>query len=168
MPVVPGGTVARGKRPVSCGERPDPRSGGVAARTCGYPDGMGQARGSFPPRTWTASIPASPDAPAHARWFLWSRVGRFHPPAEMETAVLLLSELVSNAIRHGEGNEPIEVKITLDREDLRVVVKSRGSRFDPNEALHEVDGDGLRLVETLSTGWGARPTSAGMEAWFAV
>jgi hypothetical protein len=129
---------------------------------------MGHATGSFAPRTWTASIPAGPDAPAHARWFLWSRVGRYHLPTEMETAVLLLSELVSNAVRHGEGNEPIHIKISLDRADLRVVVRSRGSRFDPNEVLQDADGGGLRLVEALSAGWGARATPAGMEAWFAV
>lgn len=129
---------------------------------------MGQAKDSFAPRTWAASIPTGPDAPAHARWFLWSRVGIYHLPAEMETAVLLLSELVSNAVRHGEGSDPIEIKIALAGEDLAVSVRSRGSRFDPNEALRLTDGGGLRLVEALSVGWGARPTPAGMEAWFAI
>ena len=84
----------------------------------------------------------------------------------MGTAVLLLSELVSNAVRHGEGSEPIDVKITLDREDLRVIVRSRGARFDPNEALHEADGGGLRLVGRGPVGGLGGTTNPEAGSWF--
>jgi anti-sigma regulatory factor (Ser/Thr protein kinase) len=120
----------------------------------------------FPTTSWTAELPADTDAPADARWLLWSRLAGATLPAEMETAVLLLSEIVSNAVRHGIPSEPIRLAITARGESVCVAVRNRGPWFTPATASSR--GSGLRLVRELATAWGARPVDGGMEVWFAI
>lgn len=84
----------------------------------------------------------------------------------MESATLLVSEVVSNALRHGAPDAPISLACRVEGETLRTAVLNRGPRFDPADAASA--GYGLRLVAALSRRWGARPVEGGMEVWFEV
>jgi hypothetical protein len=118
-----------------------------------------------PSPSWARTLPNEPDAAAQARWFLWSAFATRRAPRQIDTAVLLVSELVSNATRYGDGAGPIEVMATLRGEDVHVAVRNRGTlpRVDP-----PADGFGLRLVSELADDWGARATTDGVEVWFEV
>jgi anti-sigma regulatory factor (Ser/Thr protein kinase) len=84
-----------------------------------------------------------------------------------DTAMLCVSELVTNAIIHAVAG--CEVGLVLHHDILTIRVSdggtdapgSGGSSGDPL-ASH---GRGLRLVEMVTSRWGAEPDEAGMTVW---
>lgn len=88
-------------------------------------------------------------------------------PKLAESARLLLSEVVTNAVRHGEGPT---VRVLLDIAEegsLRCEVVDEGEGFVPkarDKPSTEAGGWGLHLVETLSRRWGVREGST--HVWF--
>ncbi len=82
----------------------------------------------------------------------------------MRDAQLLVTELVTNVIRHGKGIR-IELRVELARERLRVEIVDHGRELRPREREDdELGGLGLQLVDTLSDQWGA--WDGGSSAWF--
>ena len=79
--------------------------------------------------------------------------------ASLEDARLLVSELVTNSIRHGDlsSHERIEVRVDVGEGALRVEVRDPGGGFElhPRTAESREDvGWGLYLVERLADRWG--------------
>ena len=85
---------------------------------------------------------------------------------DAEVAVLLTSELVTNAIRHGAA--PVRVRAGVGARGLRIEVddESRATIRPRRAALSDVDGRGLHLVDTLSDRWGCRSAGGGKRVWF--
>ncbi|MET9957735.1 SpoIIE family protein phosphatase [Streptomyces sp. NPDC006326] len=83
----------------------------------------------------------------------------------LDTTELLVSELVTNALRYGEGE--IRLRLLLDRTlvcevwDGNLVQPRRRRARDTDEG-----GRGLQLVGLLSAGWGTRRTHRGKTVWF--
>lgn len=80
-------------------------------------------------------------------------------------AELVISEIVTNAVRHSGG--PIELRLRRRGSQLRVEVLDRSSRppvLLPANVLGE-RGRGLRIVERLATRWGSVRTRAGKVVW---
>src|SRR5580692_6607795 len=111
-----------------------------------------------PPRP--AAIPglpvrltASPAAVAEARRQVRAALDLWRAPVDPDIAVLLASDLVTNAIRHQPGGT-ITLGVRCVAGHLRVDV--RGSAVGPD----------LILVRTLSDDWGCYPTPAGQAVYF--
>ncbi len=83
-----------------------------------------------------------------------------------DTAELLSSELVTNAVIHGSGEVRMEVSRHGDR--LRVeVYDDDPSQPHPRERSGaEESGRGLHIVASLATAWGCTPAGAGKAMWF--
>jgi len=87
-------------------------------------------------------------------------------PSVLDTALLLVSELVSNSVRHSgvpEG-EAVVVRVRLWQDGLRLEVEDPG--FSGVIAPQAPDllsggGMGLQLVQTLSQRWGVVRAAAG-------
>lgn len=85
--------------------------------------------------------------------------------ALVDTTELLVSELVTNALRHGHGE--IRLRLLLDRTlvcevwDADLAQPRRRRARDTDEG-----GRGLQLVQLLSAGWGSRRTPRGKTVWF--
>ncbi|MFD7666884.1 SpoIIE family protein phosphatase [Streptomyces sp. NPDC059788] len=85
--------------------------------------------------------------------------------ALVDTTELLVSELVTNALRHGHGE--IRLRLLLDRTlvcevwDADLAQPRRRRARDTDEG-----GRGLQLVGLLSAGWGSRRTPRGKTVWF--
>ena len=81
-------------------------------------------------------------------------------------STLLLSELVTNAVRH--AGTSFTVSAALAEESLQVGVEDLDPRLpvvvapDPGE----VTGRGMMLVDRLASRWGAEHTDAGKRVWF--
>ena len=115
-------------------------------------------------------LATGPAAPAEARRRVRDAIRSWQVPVDLDAALLLTSELVTNAIRHeaGQGAQPVVLAIASSRGRLRVDVHDT-SRSLPAVAEVPADaetGRGLLLVETLSDEWGFYRTPAGKAVYF--
>jgi anti-sigma regulatory factor (Ser/Thr protein kinase) len=124
-----------------------------------------------PPRSRSKELRAGPKTATEARLFLSEALKSFDVEVDRDAAHLLISEIASNAVRHGK--EPIDVGVSLEEPGLRVSVFDRGSGFDPQELRFdqglslETEGErGLQLVHALSSDWGVERSDDGIEVWF--
>ena len=108
-----------------------------------------------------------PAAAAEARAQVRAALRGWKVPVDHDIAILLTSDLVTNAIRYGDG-ETITLAIRCSRDHLRIDVYDK-SRYLPAGAAEPGDGDsgrGLVLVAALSTEWGSFGTPAGKAMYF--
>jgi anti-sigma regulatory factor (Ser/Thr protein kinase) len=108
-------------------------------------------------------LPRDLDAPARSRRLVENWVAG-HP--RRHEIVLAVSEIVANAVTHGD---PIESGITLrfvsDGSLLRVAVLQRGSAFEPriNREL-----SGLKIVDDIVDRWGIDEEDGHVDVWFEI
>jgi two-component sensor histidine kinase len=114
-------------------------------------------------------LPTDDTASAKARRFLMAARCPVHNTSVLDEALLMVSELVTNAVSHGAP--PITVKVSCEESEGMVVRVSDGSDRIPKPAEpepHAENGRGLFLVDVLSSRWGVEPTEEGKEVWFAL
>jgi anti-sigma regulatory factor (Ser/Thr protein kinase) len=112
-------------------------------------------------------LTAGPAAAPEARSRVRAAICAWDVPVDPNVAVLLTSELVTNAIRH-EAGHTVTLAITCSRGQLRVDVHDT-SRSWPVlvEAPADAEtGRGLMLVAALSDTWGLYRTPAGKAVYF--
>ena len=120
--------------------------------------------------TRSARLPDGPQAPARARGLISDWVGGELGRDTIEDIKLLVSEVVTNAVRHPSGAGPIELKVTLRRGTVRVEVLDPGGEGFAKPAVSTpppdaLGGRGLLIVDRVATSWGVdsgRPT----RVWF--
>ncbi|MFH8560874.1 SpoIIE family protein phosphatase [Streptomyces sp. NPDC017988] len=112
---------------------------------------------------WT--LPRDPKSVGRARELACDQLRAWDLEPLCDTAELLVSELVTNALRYGEGE--IRLRLLLDRTlvcevwDGGFVQPRRRRARDTDEG-----GRGLQLVGLLSAAWGSRRTPRGKTVWF--
>ena len=108
-----------------------------------------------------------PSAAGEARDQVREAIRAWKIPVDPDIAILLTSDLVTNAIAHGDG-PTVTVAIRCSRDHLRVDVYD-SPRSIPLPADKPADaeiGQGLILVATLSDEWGSFRTPAGKAVYF--
>ena len=103
-------------------------------------------------------LPASPEAASVARHAL-DDLGDAVPDARLRDVRLLVSEVVTNAVRHANlaAGDAIELVVELKRHTLRVEVHDPGGGFVPSAPSPDPtrpSGWGLYLVAELADRWG--------------
>jgi anti-sigma regulatory factor (Ser/Thr protein kinase) len=87
----------------------------------------------------------------------------------VDDAVLLVSEIVSNSVRHAslDKSDAIHVRIRGSDSVLHVDVIDPGPGFDPErvEPSEREGGWGLRLLDRLATRWGVERNDV-TKVWF--
>ncbi|PWI17832.1 PAS sensor protein [Streptomyces sp. Act143] len=112
---------------------------------------------------WT--LPREPRSVGRAREYARGQLLSWDLEPLADTTELLVSELVTNALRYGEGE--IRLRLLLDRTlvcevwDSGLVQPRRRRARDTDEG-----GRGLQLVGLLSAAWGSRRTPRGKTVWF--
>jgi anti-sigma regulatory factor (Ser/Thr protein kinase) len=86
----------------------------------------------------------------------------------IELAVLMVSELVTNAAVHAGGM--ICLTVHADTHCVRIDVEDegRGRPVLPPAKHHQVDGRGLRIVDALATEWGTERRATHKVVWFEI
>ncbi|MET7716063.1 SpoIIE family protein phosphatase [Streptomyces sp. NPDC005407] len=110
-------------------------------------------------------LPREPRSVGRARELARAQLVAWDLEALVDTVELLVSELVTNALRYGEGE--IRLRLLRDRTlvcevwDSGLVQPRRRRARDTDEG-----GRGLQLVGLLSAAWGSRRTPRGKTVWF--
>jgi serine/threonine-protein kinase RsbW len=104
-------------------------------------------------------LPLDDQAPRAARRAV-DRLGDLVPSDVRDMARLVVSELVTNIVRHSgmERGAEMEVRIVLQGRTVRVEVADKGSGFEPRIRTPTADslgGRGLLVVDTVADRWGA-------------
>jgi anti-sigma regulatory factor (Ser/Thr protein kinase) len=93
-------------------------------------------------------------------------------PDQVDTAVLLTSELVGNVLMHTDQSAVLTATLSGDpgRRVLRVEVSDNGDELPHQRAPGEMasSGRGLMLLDILSGQWSVRPESEGKTVWFSL
>ena len=116
------------------------------------------------------TIPGRPEHVREARAFVAKALGELHPAAD--NAVLLTSELVTNAVMHSASRcsgGTVTVQITESAGGVRIEVADAGSDLSAPIVRGDVyasDGHGLFLVQALSDQWGYLRDDNGTTVWF--
>jgi anti-sigma regulatory factor (Ser/Thr protein kinase) len=114
-------------------------------------------------------LPYTPEAPSTAR----SQLRLFAPNLEattIEDALVMVSELVTNALLHGAPEITLHLWLSPDR--LTVAVSDLGEaavpRIIPSPPTSQSYGRGLWIVNALATRWGVSSNGGGMgkRVWF--
>ncbi|MFF1836244.1 SpoIIE family protein phosphatase [Streptomyces sp. NPDC058231] len=110
-------------------------------------------------------LPREPRSVGRARELARGQLVAWELDDLVDTTELLVSELVTNALRYGEGD--IRLRLLRDRTlvcevwDAGLVQPRRRRARDTDEG-----GRGLQLVGLLSAAWGSRRTPRGKTVWF--
>jgi hypothetical protein len=120
-------------------------------------------------RLWLGLSPVD-SAAASARRLVDRACAQWGLPALRDTARLIVTELVSNAVRHGTVTATAAVEVTLARRAgaVYVSVRDRSRRLPrPGGPVPPTveGGRGLLVVGLMSRAWGATPTSDGKVVW---
>jgi serine phosphatase RsbU (regulator of sigma subunit)/anti-sigma regulatory factor (Ser/Thr protein kinase) len=113
-------------------------------------------------RTW--HLPRDPAAVAGARKVAGEQVAAWGLGETAFATELIVSELVTNAIRYGEA--PIQLR--LIRDSTLICEVSDGSSTAPHmrrARVFDEGGRGLLLVAQVAERWGSRQTPAGKTIW---
>ncbi|MER7024962.1 MULTISPECIES: ATP-binding protein [Streptomyces] len=124
----------------------------------------GTVPGPFPVAEW--SFPAEPGAVRTARATVRATLADWGLAGIADTAVLLVSELVTNSLTYASG--PIGVR--LERLGGGLLVEVSDPLPDPplerTAAPDDEGGRGLQLVARASRRWGTRHGKGGKTVWF--
>ncbi len=119
-----------------------------------------RAKGSSRRGLTVQELPRDERCAAAARQFVLAQLGPEIGEAELNGALLVVSELATNAYRHGRGR--IEVRLLRRDCSVRIEVVDDGpaGQVHVRDAPGDLTGGwGLRVVEELALDWGAAGTT---------
>lgn len=114
-------------------------------------------------------VPRGIRSVSEARSFCLRLFAGWRLPAETaEAALLVVNELVTNALVHGRS--PVELQLRRTRTRLYVEVTDASGHLPRRRQAGAEDegGRGLQLVASLSERWGVRPVGDGKSVWAAL
>ncbi|MGW7167719.1 SpoIIE family protein phosphatase [Streptomyces sp. NPDC054884] len=107
-----------------------------------------------------------PDAVMHARRFTARTLRRWQVQEAADAVLLVVSELVTNALVHTQG--PVRLDLILRGDRVRVCVSDSSPRAPAKPVIvdwESTGGRGLLLVEAMSDTFGSVPVAGGKQVW---
>ena len=108
------------------------------------------------PRTDEAEVdlPRSAESVAAARRFVETKVEQWRLEPLLDDALMVTSELVTNAITHADSS--CRIRLSVSATTLRIDVLDGGSGTPEPRAANETEehGRGLRIVDAVASAWG--------------
>ncbi len=130
-----------------------------------------QRESQVPGADWTGSdeqsvLRSDPQAAAAGRDFVRCTCLLWGLEATLDAALLVISELVTNAVVHARS--PVTVRLRLRPDRLLVEVEDEDSQLPVLQQHSDWDalgGRGLMLVDALAARWGSQPCPFGKVVW---
>ncbi|MBV2353324.1 ATP-binding protein [Streptomyces sp. J2-1] len=118
------------------------------------------------PRLGAMILYPTPDSVPRARRWFRKFIAPYDPGCSIDDCVLLISELVTNAVRYGERDDTARVRVEWfrDRTALRVEVHNPGVPGEVRLRCPDADdanGRGLLLVDAIADSWRTGPSHFG-------
>lgn len=118
----------------------------------------------------SATFSGDPQAPGRARTWALARIREALGGADdmlLDDAALVLSELVTNALRAGGMSFTVHLEVWPGRLRVTVSDSAPGRPHLRQPGVHETTGRGLQVVATLADDWGvtARDHGGGKQVW---
>jgi anti-sigma regulatory factor (Ser/Thr protein kinase) len=113
-------------------------------------------------------LAATAQAPGLARRATHEALAAWQVADLEETAVLLVSELVTNAVRHARtGGTAVVLRLETTGSWLRIEVHDADPRMPQPRTPDQLDGSGFGfvLLEALADKWGVREATIGKAVW---
>ncbi|MFF4046724.1 SpoIIE family protein phosphatase [Streptomyces chartreusis] len=107
-----------------------------------------------------------PDAVMHARRFTARTLRRWNVQAAADAVLLVVSELVTNALVHTQGSVRLDLVLRGNR--VRISVSDSSARAPAKPVIvdwESTGGRGLLLVEAVSDASGTVPVAGGKQVW---
>lgn len=118
------------------------------------------------PKRWCLRLSAEVTAPRAARDFVAQACASGNGERYSELGQLVVSELVSNAVRHSGTAIEVEVRLEPDRLWLRVHDEGDGTPMVVPPGSRTIGGVGLDLVSRVASAWGVtRDPRGGKDVW---
>ena len=115
------------------------------------------------------ALPPAPTSPREARDRAARELAGWGDPDSRDAVVLLISELVTNAVVHARSTVVVDLAV---RDDGPVLVKVHDeSPVRPTPRRHHdgrPGGRGMHLLESWATRWGVEVSRNGKHIWFEV
>ncbi|MGW0788746.1 SpoIIE family protein phosphatase [Streptomyces sp. NPDC002911] len=115
-------------------------------------------------RVATWELPSDPAVVARARELARAQLSAWHLEEVVFTTELVVSELVTNAVRY--GGPPVQLRLILD--NTLICEVSDGSNAAPHlrrARYYDEGGRGLMIVAQIVERWGSRSTGVGKTIW---
>lgn len=117
-------------------------------------------------RLGSMTLPPTPESVPRARRWFRKFIAPYHPLCSVDDCVLMISELVTNAILHGRSDEEWVVRVEWFREGTSLRVEVHNPGFPASVRLRRPDADdahgrGLLLVDSVAESWHSGPSRFG-------
>jgi CheY-like chemotaxis protein len=121
---------------------------------------------SAPSQSARLALPNALTSPRQARRFVHNTLEEWDQHHLLDDAILLTSELVTNAVLHAESE--LELRVRLRSTGLRIEVVDQSPRalVRRHQSAEATSGRGLAMVNTLAVLWGSDPVGRGKSVWF--
>jgi anti-sigma regulatory factor (Ser/Thr protein kinase) len=128
---------------------------------------MGPGRDDPDEHFETLSVPTNATAPAVARTYLTEHAA-WLSAGQLDDALLLVTELVTNAIRYGEPDITLQLRAQPPEVGIGVHDRGRAMPHMADPAANEPGGRGLIIVDAVAQQWGVTPAQPppGKTVWF--
>jgi DNA-binding NarL/FixJ family response regulator len=111
-------------------------------------------------------LPPVLSSAAQARRFVRTTLPDWSLTSLLDNALLLTTELVTNAVIHARSPVGVTLKLTGDRLRVEVADRGPGALIMREPVEGNTFGRGLQLLEALSSAWGTSADEQGKLVWF--
>ena len=141
---------------------------GRAGEGCGCAGALGVRSGGR--RTMLTVAQDEPARVAEARQQMRQLLHDWSSPEQIDSAVLLLSEMLTNVLVHTDADALLTAEVSGDvgERRMRIAVTDAGDDLPHRRRPGELasSGRGLVLIELLADTWGVEPRGEGKSIWF--
>ncbi|MFI8947587.1 ATP-binding protein [Streptomyces sp. NPDC053750] len=118
------------------------------------------------PRLGAMTLHPEPESVSRARRWFRKFIAPYNPACSIDDCALMISELVTNAIRYGASEDPWVVRVEWFRQGTSLRVEVHNPGFPASVRLRHPDandahGRGLLLVDSIADSWHSGPSYLG-------